>query len=405
MIIADNLDVVFFFYGLAFIILGIVITLQLRITRKSEFAIFKPLWFLAWFGILHGANEFLDMFLIIRGRQPILQFLSPPLLILSYLFILLFGLQIINLGGKKVIGRWLPAAAVAAFIMGPVFLGINSVEIWQISARYFLGFPGALLSGFGLIFFYRVNAEKLDRLSAAIKFYFFIAALFLAIYAFLGGLVVPRAAFFPATVLNYESFRALAGWPVQIFRGLCAILVAWSVFFMTNIFNLEATRELMISEEKYRKLVDNALVGIFKSNLRGELLYVNEAAVKIFESGSIDELTAEGVFKRYKYPNERQEILDILKKDGQISNYEVVMLTHSGKTLNTLVTATLENDEISGMIIDITDRKRLEQELKDKIREVKIVADVAVGRELKMIELEKEVNSLLKEQGREAKYK
>ncbi|MBI5699467.1 PAS domain S-box protein [Candidatus Saganbacteria bacterium] len=404
MIISNNLDVVFFFYGLAFVVLGIVIILQLRISKKSRFAIFKPLWLLAWFGILHGANEFLDMFLIIKGRPLMLQIFSPPLLMASFLFMFLFGLKVINLGRNKFIGRALPAIAVAAFIAAPAFLGIRSLEIWQASARYFLGFPGALLSALGLILYYRQNAEKLDRLSASIKIYFFSAALFLGTYAFLGGLVVPRAGFFPATVLNYTSFFAVVGLPVQMFRGLCAILVAWSVFFMTNIFNMEATQELTISEEKYRKLVDNALVGVFTSRLNGDFLYANEALAKIYEFNSVEELMHEGVIKRYRNPKDRDNFLEKLKKDSQVSNFEMAMVTCAGKTAYLSVTATLERDTISGMLIDITDRKRMEQELNEKMRELKIVADVAVGRELKLIDLEKEINSLLKELGRGPKY-
>jgi PAS domain-containing protein len=46
---------------------------------------------------------------------------------------------------------------------------------------------------------------------------------------------------------------------------------------------------LKTSEEKYRSLVDNALVGIYKSNLKGEILYVNEALVKMLEFKSPEE--------------------------------------------------------------------------------------------------------------------
>ena len=49
--------------------------------------------------------------------------------------------------------------------------------------------------------------------------------------------------------------------------------------------------------------------------------------------------------------------------------------------------------------------KRMEEELKVKIDELKIINDAAVGRELKMMELEKEVNGLLMELGRKPKYK
>lgn len=60
--------------------------------------------------------------------------------------------------------------------------------------------------------------------------------------------------------------------------------------------------------------------------------------------------------------------------------------------------------KIIHVVRDISERKRQEQNLEDKVKELKEFHDLAVGRELKMIELENEVNSLLKELGQEPKY-
>jgi PAS domain S-box-containing protein len=53
---------------------------------------------------------------------------------------------------------------------------------------------------------------------------------------------------------------------------------------------------------------------------------------------------------------------------------------------------------------DITDQKKAEEALLQAITELKLVNDVAIGNELKIIEREKEVDRLLKEQGKEPKY-
>ena len=58
-----------------------------------------------------------------------------------------------------------------------------------------------------------------------------------------------------------------------------------------------------------------------------------------------------------------------------------------------------------GFFRDITARKRAEAELKKRMKELEGMNKVMVGREVKMIELEREVNALLQELKREPKYK
>ncbi|MBK7132768.1 MAG: response regulator [Bacteroidales bacterium] len=60
---------------------------------------------------------------------------------------------------------------------------------------------------------------------------------------------------------------------------------------------------------------------------------------------------------------------------------------------------------LAGFTIDITEQKKSETALKQKIEELEQFNDLTVGRELKMIELKQEVNSLLKKMGQKEKYK
>ena len=53
---------------------------------------------------------------------------------------------------------------------------------------------------------------------------------------------------------------------------------------------------------------------------------------------------------------------------------------------------------------DISERKRAENELKKKNEELELFNRLTVGRELKMIELKKEINALLLQLGKESKY-
>ncbi len=60
---------------------------------------------------------------------------------------------------------------------------------------------------------------------------------------------------------------------------------------------------------------------------------------------------------------------------------------------------------LHSLAIDITDQKKSEEALKQKILELEEFNDVTVGRELKMVELKKEVNELLAKLGEKEKYK
>lgn len=57
-----------------------------------------------------------------------------------------------------------------------------------------------------------------------------------------------------------------------------------------------------------------------------------------------------------------------------------------------------------GFLTDITALKTKEEEIREKSAQLQEINSVMINRELKMIELKKEINSLLKETGREEKY-
>lgn len=57
-----------------------------------------------------------------------------------------------------------------------------------------------------------------------------------------------------------------------------------------------------------------------------------------------------------------------------------------------------------GISEDITERKKSEKTILEKSNELERINQFAVGRELKMIELKKEINSLLEKMGEKTKY-
>jgi PAS domain S-box-containing protein len=171
-----------------------------------------------------------------------------------------------------------------------------------------------------------------------------------------------------------------------------------SVGSLLDITELRKTEEaLRESEKTYKNLVDNALVGTYKINLKGDILYVNDALAKILEFQSKEEMMVESVLTIYKNPKDRNILIENLKKKGWVESFETELLTKIKKVKNILLSATLDEDVISGMIIDITERKCAEEEIKKRVRELEDFYRMAVGREVKMIELKEEIEKLKKE--------
>ena len=121
----------------------------------------------------------------------------------------------------------------------------------------------------------------------------------------------------------------------------------------------EALKE---SEKQYRNLVDNALVGIYKTDLEGNVLYANEALIEMLEFESYEDMKSVGVLARYSNLDDRDIFIKIIKETGKVNDFEVDLLTKSGGLKNVILTGVLEGDVISGMILDITDRKQAAEE-------------------------------------------
>jgi hypothetical protein len=235
-LISDHMLVVFFSYGLAFFLLGIAILLQPK--RGSAFKIGNSLWLLAGFGLLHGLNEWMDMFLTLGDTYwtplgtEVIKVASFYFMAASFICLLHFGLitlqnrpkyEFINLTAS--IASLLFLVAVTSYGVSTGFSG-QCLQLSQILGRYLLGFPGVVLTAIGfwrqrkLSYIQGLSSRRVDRSLMGM------AAVF-ALYAFFAGLVVPRAPFFPASVLNYAMFKDAVGIPVQLFRAACALLMAY----------------------------------------------------------------------------------------------------------------------------------------------------------------------------------
>ncbi len=136
-------------------------------------------------------------------------------------------------------------------------------------------------------------------------------------------------------------------------------------------------------EEKYRLLVENSTDGIFLA-IGFKPVYANPAFLKIVGAKSFEEIKNKNLLK-FLYPEDRKEIKEDIKRatSGKIStkNYELRLRRLDGKEI--VVELSLSKvayggkPHALGIVKDITERKKLEEALKEE-RELFVGGPVVV---------------------------
>lgn len=138
-----------------------------------------------------------------------------------------------------------------------------------------------------------------------------------------------------------------------------------------------AREELLRSEERYRTLVETSPVGIFKTNVEGDILFFNEALKELFGFDSVEQLEERGgVPSRYRDPEDREDLFELLRGEGVVRNFEAEMLTRDGEIIDVLLSASLDEEELTGYLVDITERRRREVELSRVNRVLRVLSTV-----------------------------
>jgi PAS domain S-box-containing protein len=136
----------------------------------------------------------------------------------------------------------------------------------------------------------------------------------------------------------------------------------------------ERTRDLALSEARYRSLVETAQAGIFQLDLDGTLSYVNKALAEMAEV-PIDELVGHKFFEtNYLSEDVSRNNLANLKRRirGELpetDTFETHFTSPSGRKIPAIVGVSVIRDEagtprgLTGLVTDISERIKLEEEL------------------------------------------
>lgn len=163
-------------------------------------------------------------------------------------------------------------------------------------------------------------------------------------------------------------------------------------------FNLMAAQikassdELRDSEERYRSLVENAHVGVYRKNGNDDssMEYANPALVKMLGYTSIDELLLTSAETHFFDRRSFFQLIEAVEKQGVVKDREIVLRKKDGTPLWCSVSAAQHFDEkrdlfwIDSVVEDITERKMAEENLHQAHAEL----------ELKVKERTKELSQL-----------
>jgi PAS domain S-box-containing protein len=160
--------------------------------------------------------------------------------------------------------------------------------------------------------------------------------------------------------------------------------------------NLQATTALQASEERYRSIFENALEGIFRSTPEEGFTDVNPALVHMLGYRSKEEVLALNLQEDlYANPEEHQYVLDQYRLKKVIRDLEVTWKKKNGEHITVSLNSQIIQDTqghilfYEGMIQDITERKRAEEEIRRRNRELillnRVIAASAASLELEAI--------------------
>jgi PAS domain S-box-containing protein len=111
-------------------------------------------------------------------------------------------------------------------------------------------------------------------------------------------------------------------------------------------------------------LLHNGLVGVFRTTVAGEIRFANAALVRLLEAEDHTQVMCAGAAHWYREPGDRARLLAVLRRDGAVQGFEVALTTTVGTTRHVLVSAKQIGDEITGVMMDVSDRKRAEVSLR-----------------------------------------
>ncbi len=146
----------------------------------------------------------------------------------------------------------------------------------------------------------------------------------------------------------------------------------------------EAKKALLKSEEQFKAVFDNTLVGLYRTTPNGRILMANPALVDMLGYSSFDELSNRDLENEgYEPQYPRSVFKERIESEGKVIGFESAWKKSDGTTLYVRESAQAVRDELGttlyyqGTVEDITERRKVEEELKSSEERFRMLFEYA----------------------------
>lgn len=141
--------------------------------------------------------------------------------------------------------------------------------------------------------------------------------------------------------------------------------------------NMRIKEEKKEAQDLYKRLFNDVPIGLYSVDQEGNIIAVNDAMVEMMNYPDKKELLGVNAKDTYVDDKDREKYINDLKKNGYIKDFESRVITYDGGEIWVNNNARAIKDEegkisyIEGSMKDITERKKVEEKLKDNKRKIK----------------------------------
>ncbi len=152
----------------------------------------------------------------------------------------------------------------------------------------------------------------------------------------------------------------------------------------------ENQKKLKETKEEYERILNSMREAYFKADPQGNIS-VKSPSLKSILNTSDKKL--KNIYDYFLKEEQKSKFQALLKRNKQVNNLEVCMKPENGSAITTSISANLlDNDCFEAFLINVTEQKKQEAEIKRRARYSKFITQIG-----KRITEKLEINSLLKE--------